>query len=118
VYDAQTLGRRSDDMKRASIAALLLIALAPASAHGDEVTVEVGHNRLNPNELAISVGDTVIFHNLDEMPGGHSVVAEDGSFSSPALDRGEKWAHTFEEAGTYPYRIKEHPSAKGKITVE
>jgi len=95
-----------------------LIALAAAPALAETTVVKVGHNRLEPAEVTIEVGSTVTFHNEDEMPGGHSVVAEDGSFESPALAKDEEWSHTFEKAGTHSYSIKQHPSAKGTITVK
>lgn len=100
---------------------LLLLAtsvLVSSSALAGEVMIHVMHNMVMPAEVTISKNDTVVFHNMDQMPGGHSIVAEDGSFQSPGLAKDEKWSHTFEEAGVYPYMIKEHPSAKGKIIVE
>ena len=81
------------------------------------VTVDLGHNRLSPSEITIAVGGSVTFHNQDEMPGGHTLAADDGSFESPPLAKDESWSRTFPTAGTYPYHIKEHPGAKGKITV-
>ncbi len=60
----------------------------------------------------------VVFHNLDRMPGGHTVVADDGSFGGPGLAKDEKGSHTFSKPGVYSYSIKEHPSAKGRIVVE
>jgi plastocyanin len=92
-----------------------LLVAAPAPAHG--VTVEVGHNRLSPAEVTVAVGQVVHFQNLDEMPGGHTIVADDGSFASPGLAKGEGWHHTFEKPGVYPYHIKEHPTATGKVIV-
>jgi plastocyanin len=99
----------------AALFTLLLLSAAPALA---ETVVKVGHNRLDPAELSVEAGATVVFHNEDQMPGGHTITAEDGSFESPALGKDEKWSHTFEKPGTYPYLIKQHPSAKGTITVE
>ncbi len=100
----------------AGLAALTLLA-APLAAY-TETTVEVGHNHLSPAEVSIEAGETVTFHNRDAMPGGHTIVADDGSFSSPPLDKDEDWSHAFEKAGTYPFHIKEHPSAEGKIVVK
>jgi plastocyanin len=51
------------------------------------------------------------------MPGGHTVVADDGSFSSPPLAKDQTWSHTFEKAGSFGVHIKEHPGAKAKIEV-
>lgn len=101
-----------------SCASLLALALTGAPASAGDVTVEVGHNRLEPKEVTIQVGDTVTFHNQDQMPGGHTIVADEGAFKSPGLAKDQRWSHTFDAAGTYEYRIEEHPSAQGMIVVE
>jgi len=102
----------------AAAAAAWLGVATPFLAGADGVTVEVGHNRLSPAEFSIAVGDEVTFVNQDQMPGGHTLVADDESFSSPPLAKGESWTHAFESAGKVPYHIKEHPGAKGTISVE
>lgn len=101
----------------AGAAGLLGLFLAlPASA--GETTVSVGHSKIDPAQVRVKAGDTVVFHNLDEMPGGHTVVATDGSFESPPLAKDEKWSHTFEKPGTTGITIEQHPTAKGEIVVE
>ena len=106
-------------MARISIACLVLaLAALAGSALAEETVVKVGHNRLEPAEVTITAGSVVRFHNEDQMPGGHSIVAADGSFQSPALAKDESWSHKFEKPGTYAYAIKEHPSAKGKVVVK
>lgn len=100
-----------------AVCALLAFAVArPAAAEGTKVTV--GHNRIEPAEIRVKAGDRVTFHNVDAMPGGHTVAAQDGSFSSPPLDEGEEWTHTFDEPGTYQISIEQHPKATGTIVVE
>jgi plastocyanin len=94
------------------------LVLASSAAFAGEPTVAVGHNRITPSELTVKAGTRVTFENQDAMPGGHSIVADDGSFQSPGLGKGETWSHTFSEPGNYPFSIKEHPAAKGSITVE
>ncbi len=89
-------------------------ALATAAA----ATVQVRHNRLTPAVVQLRAGQSVTFHNLDKMPGGHTVEAPDGSFSSPPLDQGQSWSHSFDVPGIYPVRIKEHPAAEASIVVE
>ena len=96
----------------------LAVVLAAGVAFASEPTVVVGHNSLEPGELTVKAGTTVTFENKDEMPGGHTIVADDGSFQSPGLAKGQSWSHTFDEPGTHGYSIKEHPSAKGSVTVE
>ena len=105
-------------VKRLALGVLATFALASAPVLADDAMVMVGHNKLDPAELEVAAGTTVVFHNVDEMPGGHTIAADDGSFSSPGLAKDETWSHTFSEAGVYEYSIKEHPSAKGKIVVE
>lgn len=99
-----------------AIGSVVLVATAPALA--GTTVVKVGHNRLEPSEVTVAAGSTVTFLNEDEMPGGHTIVADDGSFESPGLAKGQEWSHTFEKPGTYTYTIKQHPTAQGKIVVE
>jgi plastocyanin len=105
-------------MIRLASALVISVLLAAPAFAADSATVKVGHNRLEPAELTVAAGTTVTFHNEDEMPGGHSIVADDGSFKSPGLAKGQDWSHTFSKPGTYSYMIKEHPSAKGKVIVK
>jgi plastocyanin len=80
--------------------------------------ITVGHNKLEPSLVKIGAGQSVTFHNVDKMPGGHTVVADDGSFSSPALDKDQSWSHSFDDSGVYPVHIEQHPSATARIVVE
>jgi plastocyanin len=105
-------------LSRSLAFAAVLGALAVSPALAGETLVKVGHNKIEPAEVSLQAGDTVVFHNLDEMPGGHSVVADDGSFQSPALAKDEKWTHAFEKPGSYGIHLKEHPAAKGIIEVK
>ena len=105
-------------MRRVVPLGALIAFLAVSPSWAKELSVQVGHNRLEPAEVKIGVGDIVVFHNQDQMPGGHTIVADDGSFTSPPLAKDESWSHTFKAGGTYPYHIKEHAAAKGKIVVE
>jgi plastocyanin len=100
------------------LALLLAFGLAASSALAQDLVVKVGHNRLEPAELTVAAGKSVSFVNEDEMPGGHTLVADDGSFESPPLKKGETWSHVFAKPGTYGYSIKQHPTAKGRIVVQ
>lgn len=101
-----------------AIAAAAALLFAASSAVAGDVTVKVGHKRLEPAEVTIGVGDTVTWVNEDAMPGGHTLAAADGSFESPALDQGESFTHTFSQPGKVRYTIQEHPEAEGTVTVE
>jgi plastocyanin len=106
-------------MRRAVVIGVLMSVLAfPWYAAADNTKVQVGHNRLEPAEISIQVGDSVTFYNEDQMPGGHTIAADDESFQSPPLGKDKSWTHTFSDAGTFTYHIKEHSGAKGKIVVQ
>ena len=94
------------------------LVATPLTASEEAPTIEISHDQVSPAEVSIQKGETVTFVNRVEMPGGHSVVADDSSFASPPLGKGQTWVHTFEEAGTFAYHVKEHPGTKGVINVK
>ena len=102
---------------RHSIIAVSVMLMMPLIAAAD-ATVQVGHNRLDPVNVTIQAGESVTFHNQDRMPGGHTIVADDGGFSSPPLEQDGSWSQTFDGVGTHSYHIEQHPGAKGTVTVE
>lgn len=104
--------------RKLHLCVLAIIVLVSWPVQAEKAQVQVGHNKLDPSDLTVAPGTTVVFHNVDKMPGGHTIVADDGSFESPGLAKDQSWSHTFNEPGAYLYSIKEHPSAKGKIVVE
>ena len=53
--------------------------------------------------ITVTSGDTVTFVNKDQMSGGHTIVADDGTFSSPPLGKDESWSHTFNAVGDHGY---------------
>ena len=65
---------------------LIVFIVFSLSATAEEVIIQVGHKRLEPSEVSISTGGTVTFHNQDEMPGGHTIMADDCSFKSPSIE--------------------------------
>ncbi len=98
--------------------ATALVAAAPFAFAGDKV-VKVSHDGFNPEKITIEAGDSITFVNQVNMPGGHTLKADDGSFESPPLATpGAKWSHTFSKAGTLGYSIEEHAWAKGMIIVK
>lgn len=86
-----------------------------ASAAGDEA-IAIQDFAFDPDDLTIPVGTTVTWTNNDGAP--HTVTADDGSFDSGNLGQGDTFTFTFEEAGTFTYICKIHPSMTATITVE
>ena len=84
------------------IASLALIALPAAVAVAQEShVVETQDNVFDPEEITISVGDSIEFQNTGVAP--HTATAEDGSFDTGNLNAGQSRTITFNDAGTIEY---------------
>jgi plastocyanin len=80
-----------------------------------DATVKIHNFKFEPATLAIAVGKTVQFINVDEEP--HTATATDGTFDSKALDTNETWTYTTTKSGSYSYICSIHPFMKGTLTV-
>ena len=79
--------------------------------------VEIANMAFNPAELTIKAGDTVIWTNMDSVP--HMINSLTGiEIVAPAIYKSQTYKHTFDEAGTFNYFCKLHPSMKGTIIVQ
>ena len=92
-----------------------LLAATAAFAHGP--SVRLSYDRVTPPKITIYAGQTIHFQNTSLTPRTLTVKAEDGSFESPPMGRGEGWHHTFEAPGSFPFAIVEFPSTKGAVVV-
>jgi len=99
-----------------TVAFLFLVDRGWAGGAGAEVSID--HARVQPARVEIKAGESVTFKNVVEMPGGHTVVADDGSFESPPLNKDQTWSHPFGKPGSYKFHLKEHPGTKGEIIVQ
>ena len=90
---------------------------APAGAEtASEVIVKIDNFSFSPASITIPVGTTVRWTNADDIP--HTVVADDKTFKSKALDTDEQFTHTFTKPGTYSYLCSIHPKMTGTIVVQ
>jgi len=87
---------------------------APAGGDGD---VSIENFAFGPNDITVSVGDTITWIN-DETSVGHTTASDDGIWHSDLLKPGDTFEQTFTEAGTFTYFCSIHPSMKASITVE
>jgi plastocyanin len=99
-----------------ALCALLFADRGWAGGHPAEISLE--HTHVRPARLEIKVGESVTFKNVVDMPGGHTVVADDGSFESPPLNKNESWTHSFAKPGSYKFHLKQHPDTRGEIVVQ
>jgi plastocyanin len=72
--------------------------------------------KFTPGTLTIHIGDSVTWTN--DGPTDHTATANDGSFDTGTLKKGQSASHTFTKAGTFAYICAIHPFMKGTIVVQ
>ena len=92
---------------------------APAASTAP-IVVHTKDFAYKPVALTIPVGTTVTFVNDDDT--AHTITAVDQAngkpiFDSGNMDKGGKWTHTFNTAGTFKYVCAYHPFMKATIVV-
>jgi plastocyanin len=94
-------------------AAVLVGALMLGRAGAGEHTVEIKGLSFIPEELSVSVGDSVTWVNEDK--DDHDLRSD--RFDSPVLKKGATYSFTFNEPGEVEYRCQIHTYMQGRITV-
>jgi plastocyanin len=70
----------------------------------------------DPKAITVQAGTTVTWTNSDDA--AHTATAEDGSFDTGTLDRGDSKTVSFDEPGTYAYYCRFHAFMKATVEVE
>ena len=78
------------------------------------VEVTIKDLAFDPANVSISVGDTVIWKNEDNVD--HQIKI--GDVESTLFSEGETFSHTFNTTGTFSYICTIHPSMKGTVIVK
>jgi plastocyanin len=92
------------------------VAGAPTAAPlSGQVNVIMSGFAFDPPELTIKAGTTVTWTNQDSAT--HNVKADDDSWVSPDLGKGDSYSHTFDTAGVVAYRCVFHSNMIATITV-
>jgi plastocyanin len=100
---------------RGALCALLVLAMRASAAGDPGPQVEIRGFQFAPTTVEVKAGDTVTWVNDDEEI--HSIVANQGSFTSPGLDAAQRYSTRFEQPGTYEYHCALHPQMKGTVVV-
>lgn len=108
-------------------AAAIVATMAPAAQAGgggchDDQSSEGTGTRVAlkdfcfaPTVIHVRPGATVTWENVDDAP--HTVTGMPGTFDSDDLKLGDKFTHTFAEAGTYAYYCVVHRRMAGAVVV-
>lgn len=99
----------------AAVLAAALLAVASSGAATTATTIQITKNGFTPATVTVTAGDAVTWHN--STTGTHQVVADNGSFASPALSAGASWTYTADKAGTFTYRDTYATSHRGTLKV-
>ena len=89
---------------------------APSGSEGSGDAVEIVEFKYEPEALTVPAGTTVTFTNQDVAP--HTATADDDSFDTERLAKGDSAEETFDEPGTYSYYCRFHVFMKGSVVVE
>src|SRR5690606_12711267 len=95
-------------------AAFSVLLSVPALAANHDVSFQ--GMQFVPAAISVAAGDTITFTNMDGAP--HTATADDGSFDTGRLGRGDSATVTIGSAGTFNYICKIHPSMTGKVTAQ
>jgi plastocyanin len=98
------------------LAAVLLAAAVGSPAPDAAVTVHIKDDAFKPAVVTVHAGERVAFVNDDD--DAHTATADDQSWDSEGLNRGERWVHVFAKSGRIAYHCTVHPFMKGTIVVE
>lgn len=79
-------------------------------------TVTIQNFTFTPNTITVKAETNVTWTNQDSAV--HDVTSDSGAFSSPDLNKDDKYTYNFTKPGEYSYYCDEHPSMKGKVIVQ
>jgi LPXTG-motif cell wall-anchored protein len=91
-------------------------AKEPTADASSSATVTISDFKFTPDTVTVNEGDTVTWNNDGPTP--HTATADDGSFDTGTLKKGESGSATFTSAGTITYYCQPHPYMKGKVVVQ
>jgi plastocyanin len=69
----------------------------------------------SPDDLTISVGETVTWTNTDSV--AHTSTADAGTWNSGTVAAGGRFSFTFQNAGAFSYHCTIHPGMVGTVVV-
>lgn len=81
-----------------------------------KTNIDISDFKFQPQTIDIPLGTKVTWTNKDSAP--HTVTADNKTFDSGTLQKGQSFTFTFDKVGTFTYYCALHPSMKGTIVVK
>lgn len=88
---------------------------SPTSPTPTTMNVTIVSGGFTPNLINISVGSSVTWTNNDTS--AHTVVANNGAFTSGTIAPGGQYSYAFPSAGTFAYHDAANPNMVGVVNV-
>ena len=79
-------------------------------------TVSIANMAFSASSSTVNKGTTITWTNMDDM--AHTVTADDNSFTSGNLNKGDTYSHAFNAVATVGYHCKIHPNMTAKVIVK
>lgn len=96
---------------------ILCLLLTATSVFSKEIVVEIYKKKFTPSEITITVGDTVIWKNIEKRQ-YHNVWFKQFDKEEPDyFFPDETYQRTFDVIGDFPYECGPHPMMKGRVIV-
>jgi plastocyanin len=83
----------------------------PSPAAAEQAQVKLANFAFSPAQLTVKAGTTVVWTSEDSA--SHTVTADDGSFNSGTLHKGDSFSFTFTKPGEYAYYCRFHGGPGG-----
>jgi plastocyanin len=121
VMVATGCGSSSKASTAGAAASTMPSSMMPSSTAGSAaatggMTIDIKNFSFMPMSATVPVGTKVTWKFEDST--AHTVKADDGSYTSPALSSGQTFSHVFTKAGTYSYICSIHQYMHGTIVVK
>jgi plastocyanin len=89
---------------------------AAASSAASTDKVEISDYKFGPDAITVKAGTEVTWTNSDDT--AHTATADDSSFDTGDLDKGDSKSITFDQPGTFAYYCRFHPFMKATVEVQ
>ena len=97
------------------IAFVLMTSLAIDAGAVETPSIQIQKFAFAPKEITIPLGTKIVWTNHDETP--HTIIANDGTFVSKAMDTDDRFEFTFAKEGDFSYFCTLHPFMTGIVHV-
>jgi len=95
------------------------VAIGGGIVGSTQALVAIKDFSFQPAEVRVAVGTKVTWINCE--PTGtpaHTSTSDGGLWSSPRLEPGTTFSHTFDQAGRFPFHCEPHPFMTAAVVVE